>query len=161
MPFKLELGQPNEKTTVAAAKPLRPAFGFDDANDELQPDRADPGSLLAKRTLQRSTEENNEVDESIYDFDATYDALHAKEAEEKAAKKVAAAERRSQYMGGLLASAEIRKRDQLRYREKVLQREREASDCRCLVRTPKGIQWRYGLLRMPGVASFPLLFWLL
>ena len=127
MTFKLGLSLPSKKNNAAAAEPLRPAFGFADGNDDKhEPDRAKPHSSLKKLTSQQSTEEEDEADESIYDFDATYDALHAKEAEEKATKKAAAAERRSQYMDGLLASAEIRKRDQLRYREKVLQREREA-----------------------------------
>ncbi|KAJ5486549.1 hypothetical protein N7530_000849 [Penicillium desertorum] len=63
-----------------------------------------------------------ELDPLIYSYDEVYDSLHAKPAK-------AAVETKSdtpKYMQNLLQSAEIRKRDQLRAKDRQLAREREA-----------------------------------
>lgn len=66
------------------------------------------------------------LDPSIYDYDAAYDSLQASSQKKKAAQEAEAAERKPKYMSNLLAAAEVRKRDQLRAKEKLLAREREA-----------------------------------
>ncbi|KAB8270087.1 coiled-coil domain-containing protein 55-domain containing protein [Aspergillus minisclerotigenes] len=72
----------------------------------------------------KHAQEAEELDPSIYSYDAVYESLHAKPGKGKAA-----AENKSEgprYMGSLLRSAEVRKRDQLRARDRMLAKEREA-----------------------------------
>ncbi|OCK74282.1 hypothetical protein K432DRAFT_311038 [Lepidopterella palustris CBS 459.81] len=92
--------------------------------------RVDPtmeyGSLSSLQTAQKHAEEALAVDPSIYDYDAAYDALHAKSAAKIAAEREDALQRKPKYMNNLFESAEIRKRDQLRAKDKLLQKEREA-----------------------------------
>lgn len=82
-------------------------------------------SASAKEAEKRA-QEALEVDAKIYDYDAAYDALHARSAAKKAAEQDDALQRRPKYMDNLFESAEQRKKDQLRARDKLLQREREA-----------------------------------
>ncbi|EKG18286.1 protein of unknown function DUF2040 [Macrophomina phaseolina MS6] len=84
------------------------------------------GDLSALKESRKKAQEAENLDASIYDYDAAYDALHARDAERKKKEREEAALRKPKYMEGLLASAELRKRDQLRAKEKLLQREREA-----------------------------------
>lgn len=63
------------------------------------------------------------VDPSIYDYDSVYDSLHSKP---PGSSESGEQEKRPKYMGNLLAAAEVRKRDQLRAKEKMLAKEREA-----------------------------------
>jgi coiled-coil domain-containing protein 55 len=84
------------------------------------------GDLSSHRTHLKNAEAALAVDPSIYDYDAAYDAIHARDAAKKAAARVEAEERKAKYMDNLLASAEIRKKDLLRAKDKQLQREREA-----------------------------------
>lgn len=82
---------------------------------------------LATRLIQdKRTTEAAETDPTVYDYDAAYDALHAKTASRKAAEREDALERRPKYMENLMAAAEVRKRDQLRAKDRLLQKEREA-----------------------------------
>ncbi|KAB8616654.1 hypothetical protein FH972_025989 [Carpinus fangiana] len=71
-------------------------------------------------------DEATAIDATIYDYDTHYDAIHAKDAAKKAAERADAASGKPKYMENLLAAAETRKRDQLRAKDKQLQREREA-----------------------------------
>ncbi|KAK8159185.1 putative nuclear speckle splicing regulatory protein 1 like protein [Phyllosticta citrichinensis] len=84
------------------------------------------GDLSSLRNQRKQQEEAEALDPSVYDYDAAYDALHANDAARKEKERAEAAQRKPKYMEGLLASAEVRKRDQLRAKEKLLQREREA-----------------------------------
>ncbi|PVI05573.1 hypothetical protein DM02DRAFT_497587, partial [Periconia macrospinosa] len=92
--------------------------------------RADDPTILensaSAKESERRAKEAMEVDASIYDYDNAYDAIHARTVLKKAADQEAAQQRKPKYMENLLQSAEIRKRDQLRARDKVLQSEREA-----------------------------------
>ncbi|KAG0161539.1 hypothetical protein PDIDSM_9073 [Penicillium digitatum] len=63
-----------------------------------------------------------ELDPLIYSYDEVYDSLHAKPAK----ASVEAKTETPKYMQNLLQSAEIRKRDQLRAKDRQLAREREA-----------------------------------
>jgi coiled-coil domain-containing protein 55 len=84
------------------------------------------GDLSSHRSHLKNAEEAVALDPSIYDYDAAYDAIHARDAAKKAAARVEAEERKAKYMDNLLASAELRKKDILRAKDKQLQREREA-----------------------------------
>ncbi|KAI9679611.1 MAG: hypothetical protein M1829_001573 [Trizodia sp. TS-e1964] len=81
------------------------------------------GSLSAKTSTLKYAQTAIEIDPTIYDYDAVYDSLHANSRKKKAAQD---GDKKPQYMDALLAAAEVRKRDQLRAKEKLLQREREA-----------------------------------
>jgi hypothetical protein len=84
------------------------------------------GDLSAQQTNLKTVEKALEVDSAIYDYDAAFDAIHAKDAERKAQRKQEAEERKSRYMDNFLAAAETRKQDLARAKDKQLQREREA-----------------------------------
>lgn len=86
------------------------------------PSRNSYVNLSSLRTSRKYAEEAQEIDPTIYDYDAVYDSLHAAP---EADKKKAASEG-PRYINALLQSAQVRKRDQLRARERMLQREREA-----------------------------------
>ncbi|ETI20370.1 hypothetical protein G647_08405 [Cladophialophora carrionii CBS 160.54] len=130
-----------------SSKPLRPLTDLGDDEDEGQPPKKSPklssyglqpakgkspgptlGSdkytnLSALRSAKLHDEEASKLDASVYDYDAVYDTFHAHK--EKNSNS-GAQDSGPKYMGSLLQSAEVRKRDQLRAREKLLQREREA-----------------------------------
>ncbi|EXJ54536.1 hypothetical protein A1O7_09876 [Cladophialophora yegresii CBS 114405] len=130
-----------------SSKPLRPITDLGADEDEKGPPRKSPklssyglqpakgkpsaptlGSdkytnLSALRSAKLHDEEASKLDASVYDYDAVYDTFHAHK-EKKSNSD--AQDSGPKYMGSLLQSAEVRKRDQLRAREKLLQREREA-----------------------------------
>ncbi|KAI1340549.1 hypothetical protein F5Y15DRAFT_42895 [Xylariaceae sp. FL0016] len=79
------------------------------------------GDLSSSLDSRKHKEAAEELDPSIYDYDAVYDSL-------KPTKKIAApedAERRPKYMKALIASAAVRKRDAQIAEEKKIARERE------------------------------------
>ncbi|KAF2270005.1 hypothetical protein CC78DRAFT_557447 [Lojkania enalia] len=78
------------------------------------------------RESEKKAQEAMELDPSLYDYDTAYDAIHAQTTAKRAAEREDAAEKRPKYMQSLFESAEVRKKDQLRARDKLLQREREA-----------------------------------
>lgn len=80
------------------------------------------GDLSTNHSTTKHSKTAQDIDPSIYDYDAIYDSLHAKPASSTAK---ADTEKKPKYMGDLLAAAEVRKRDQLRAKEKMLAKERE------------------------------------
>ncbi|KAI9723377.1 MAG: hypothetical protein M1812_001261 [Candelaria pacifica] len=84
------------------------------------------GDLSSTHSSKKHVEDATALDPSIYDYDAAYDKLHTVSAAKKAAEKADAEQRKPKYMGNLLAAAEVRKRDALRAKEKMLAKEREA-----------------------------------
>ena len=85
--------------------------------------------LSAKRTAALHTKEAQSLDPSIYDYDGVYDSLHAKPNPSNSNSVSAdgtTASSKPKYMTSILAAAEVRKRDQVRAKEKMLAREREA-----------------------------------
>ncbi|KAF2686331.1 hypothetical protein K458DRAFT_402804 [Lentithecium fluviatile CBS 122367] len=92
--------------------------------------KEDDPTILANsasaQEAERRAREAVEVDATIYDYDAAYEALNAKKAAKRAAEREDAIQRKPKYMDNLFESAELRKKDQLRARDKQLQREREA-----------------------------------
>ncbi|KAJ5084142.1 hypothetical protein NUU61_008721 [Penicillium alfredii] len=79
-------------------------------------------NLSALHSSKKHSKEAEELDPSIYSYDAVYDSLHAKPDQSAATKKGEV----PKYMTSLLRSAEVRKRDQLRARDRQLAKEREA-----------------------------------
>lgn len=79
-------------------------------------------NLSALHSSKKHAEEAEELDPSIYSYDAVYDSLHAK-SDKSATVNMSEGPR---YMTNLLRSAEIRKRDQTRARDRQLAKEREA-----------------------------------
>lgn len=114
----------NPSSSSNGSKP--PAKGAAASNPAKKPQITPYGDLSALKESRKKAEEAENLDSSIYDYDAAYDALHARDAERKKKEREEAAQRKPKYMEGLLASAELRKRDQLRAKEKLVQREREA-----------------------------------
>lgn len=81
--------------------------------------------LSTLRSISARKAEAESLDPTIYDYDAAYDAIHAKSAAKALAEKQDAAERKPKYMNKLLEAAEVRKRDQLRAKDRLLQKQRE------------------------------------
>lgn len=81
------------------------------------------GDLSAHHSSSKQAKSAQSVDPSIYDYDSVYDSLHSKPLSSSAPPDQ---EKRPKYMTNLLAAAETRKRDQLRAKEKMLAKEREA-----------------------------------
>lgn len=100
-----------QRPEIAANKPFR------------QTSTSQHGNLSSNRTALKYAKEAQTLDPSIYDYDSFYDTLHAKPA---TTSNQADQEKRPKYMNSLMAAAEVRKRDQLRAKEKLLAREREA-----------------------------------
>lgn len=137
---------PKRKIQLGAGKPsVKPLtkksiFADDEDEDEAnekeqqgnvqfglnQAKPAGPGkdftNLSAIHSSKKHAKEAEELDPSIYSYDAVYDSLHAKHDKSATANKSEA----PKYMTNLLRSAEIRKRDQLRARDRQLAKEREA-----------------------------------
>lgn len=89
--------------------------------NKFRPDQTAFGSSLGSgKDFRKHKKDEAPIDESIYDYDAAYDALHAED------NKPKQEDRKPRYMTNILAASEVRKRDQLRARDKVLQKEREA-----------------------------------
>lgn len=81
------------------------------------------GDLSTHHSTSKHTKSAQTLDPSIYDYDAVYDSLHDKNSPVTA---LADEGKRPKYMSDLFAAAETRKRDQLRAKEKMLAKEREA-----------------------------------
>lgn len=110
--------QPSSKAPLSKSKPTMPA-----TRPSKPPKISQYGDLSAKHTAKKYSKDAQEIDPNIYDYDAVYDSLHAKPA---SSTNIADIEKKPKYMGNLLAAAETRKRDQLRAKEKMLAKEREA-----------------------------------
>lgn len=88
----------------------------------------DPTHLSASASAKESALRAAEAlatDSTIYDYDSAYDALHAASALKKASEASDPSARAPKYMDSLFSAAEQRKSDQLRARDKFLQRTRE------------------------------------
>ncbi|KAI9767921.1 MAG: hypothetical protein M1840_005414 [Geoglossum simile] len=84
------------------------------------------GDLSSRTSSLKQASEAESIDPSVYDYDNVYDSMKSVDRAKKGKEEADLAERRPKYMESLLAAAEVRKRDQLRAKEKMLQREREA-----------------------------------
>ncbi|KAI9861789.1 MAG: hypothetical protein M1813_005138 [Trichoglossum hirsutum] len=84
------------------------------------------GDLSSRASSLKHASEAETLDPSVYDYDKAYDSMKSVERAKKSNEEADLAERKPKYMESLLAAAEVRKRDQLRAKEKMLQRDREA-----------------------------------
>ncbi|KAK7746150.1 hypothetical protein SLS62_009529 [Diatrype stigma] len=82
------------------------------------------GDLSSALESKRHRQAAEELDPSIYDYDAVYDSLKPQEQEKDKAAAAADAERRPKYMKSLMESAAVRRRDALIAEEKKIARER-------------------------------------
>jgi hypothetical protein len=109
-------------TPSAAEAPSKPAASASSAASPKKPGRVSQyGDLSSNHTAGKHAATAQAIDPSIYDYDSVYDSLHA-----KPAKASSGEARGPKYMDSLLAASEVRKRDQLRAKEKMLAKEREA-----------------------------------
>ncbi|KAH8696043.1 coiled-coil domain-containing protein 55-domain containing protein [Talaromyces proteolyticus] len=143
-PFLAGLSSAKPPSKKIGVRPLKSSI-FDDEHDEGQADKPqsevdapnkktyglqstdtnkDYVNLAALHTSRKHAKEAEELDPSIYSYDAVYDSIKAKR--EKPKKTDNGEQESSRYMDALLRSAEVRKRDQLRARDRVLAKEREA-----------------------------------
>jgi coiled-coil domain-containing protein 55 len=133
----IEIGEFNfDDLSTAAPEPSKPKVTSKPKGQPLAPPtrkpqarKDDPSALGNAASLQESerrAKEAVELDPSVYDYDAAYEALHARTAAKKAAEQNQEVQAKPKYIENLFESAELRKKDQLRARDKVLKREREA-----------------------------------
>ncbi|KAB8079042.1 coiled-coil domain-containing protein 55-domain containing protein [Aspergillus leporis] len=99
------------------------SFGLTPAKSQKSEGNKEYVNLAAMHSSKKHAQDAQELDPSIYSYDAVYDSLHAKREKAKAAENKSEGPR---YITSLLRSAEIRKRDQLRARDRILAKEREA-----------------------------------
>ncbi|EFQ99137.1 hypothetical protein MGYG_02149 [Nannizzia gypsea CBS 118893] len=90
------------------------------------PSKREYTNLAALHTSKKHANEAEALDPSIYDYDGVYDSLHARTKSKASNSNADSASQGPKYMTALLRSADTRKRDQLRARDKLLAREREA-----------------------------------
>ncbi|PKX98696.1 splicing regulator NSRP1-like domain-containing protein, partial [Aspergillus novofumigatus IBT 16806] len=124
-------------------KPLNKSSIFADEEEEQEPQAMPLGlnpaknkpsappsteftNLSALRSSKKHAEDAQQLDPTIYSYDAIYDSLHAAKADKAKAASPDGKSDGPRYMTSLLRSAEIRKRDQLRARDRLLAKEREA-----------------------------------
>jgi len=94
------------------------------------------GDLSTNHNTHKHSQTAQDIDPSIYDYDAVYDSLHAPTPTSRPSSTSptnptnpthpSKAPPKPKYMTSLLAAAETRKRDALRAKEKMLAKEREA-----------------------------------
>ncbi|KAH8702878.1 coiled-coil domain-containing protein 55-domain containing protein [Phaeosphaeriaceae sp. PMI808] len=132
-----EIGEFNfEDTLASASEPSKPSSSKPKKGQHIAPPSRklkakedDPTALENSASAKQAEERAKEalkVDAKIYDYDAAYDAIHARALAKKAAEQEDTLQGRPKYMDSLMESAEQRKKDQLRARDKLLQRERDA-----------------------------------
>lgn len=128
-------GPPTGKPNI---KPLSKSSIFADEEEAQEPQAMPLGlnpakskspeytNLSALRSSKKHAEDAQQLDPTIYSYDAIYDSLHAAKSDKAKAASPDAQSDGPRYMTSLLRSAEIRKRDQLRARDRLLAKEREA-----------------------------------
>ncbi|KAJ4355831.1 uncharacterized protein N0V89_003852 [Didymosphaeria variabile] len=131
-----EIAEFNFEDTLTTSKTEEPASKPKSKTKPLEPPTRKPlakdddptrvANLASAKESERRAKEAEELDANIYDYDAAYEAIHARQLAKKAAEREEGAEQTPKYMQALFQSAEQRKKDQLAARDKILQREREA-----------------------------------
>ncbi|KAL4071379.1 coiled-coil domain-containing protein 55-domain containing protein [Scleroderma yunnanense] len=124
------------KSTKAAAPPLKPPTAFASLDDDSTVDDAQTTenrhvaankNLLAQtsKAAQKRLDQELKVDPTVYQYDEIWDRMQDAKQRQKEAKEVDAKVRKPKYIEGLLTSAATRRLDRLRAEEKMLQHERE------------------------------------
>ena len=144
---------PKSKKPLGPPKPKKPlnAFAGHDDDDDDDDDREDGRSGAVEDDEQQKSNKKRDVsvvhaqlatfnelsrkaekaaaakieDPSIYDYDGAWEVMKRVDRSKKKTEEIDTALRKPKYMEDLLAAAEIRRRDQLRAKEKMLQKERE------------------------------------
>ncbi len=101
--------------------PLKSPKLYKGASEDAKPPQRYT-NLSALHTAKKHTGEASTVDLTMYDYDAVYDSFQASKKNPSQDSKAGV----PKYMTNLLKSADVRKRDQLRAKERLLQKEREA-----------------------------------
>ena len=131
--------QTGPKKTSKPLKPLDPLQDPDDQDDTSPRPHKSPklsesatagshgktdnyANLSALRSAKLQDKQASQLDSSVYDYDGVYETFQAAKEKKKDSNGEASGPK---YMTSLLTSAEQRKRDQLRAKEKLLQKERE------------------------------------
>lgn len=109
--------QPSTKSKSSASGPTPPS-----SRSSKPPKISQYGDLSTNHSTAKHSKTAQELDPNLYEYDAVYDSLHVKPASSISTADV---EKKPKYMGNLLAAAEVRKRDSLRAKEKMLAKERE------------------------------------
>ncbi|PKY02746.1 hypothetical protein P168DRAFT_272225 [Aspergillus campestris IBT 28561] len=115
----------NKTTSEQLDKDSNVQFGLNPS----KPSTAEYTNLSALHSSRKHAQQAEDLDPSIYSYDAVYDSLQAAKPQKNKSKKSGAEgeeEEVPRYMTSLLRSAEVRKRDQLRARDRMLAKEREA-----------------------------------
>lgn len=81
---------------------------------------------LSKKAEEEKAKALQDVDPSVFDYDAAYDAIKEARDMKKKEKEQESEERKPKYIEAFLQSAETRRKDFLRAKEKMLEKEREA-----------------------------------
>lgn len=108
--------------TSSKSKSSKPASILSPSRPTKPPKISQYGDLSTNHTTSKRSKSAQDLDPNIYDYDAVYESLHAKPASSASSADI---EKKPKYMSNLLAAAEVRKRDQLRAKEKMLAKERE------------------------------------
>ena len=117
---KPNLQRKNNALQMSGQPPRKsPKLGEEDSKE----DSSRYSNLSALRSAKLQDTEASKLDASVYDYDAVYDTFTADKKKKEASKD--GSSEVPKYMSNLMASAEIRKRDQLRAKERALQKERE------------------------------------
>lgn len=104
-------------------RPPRKSPKLNDDGERSRLDSSKYTNLSALRNAKLQDEKASQLDTSVYDYDGVYETFTADKEKKDASSNGSTVPK---YMTNLLASAEVRKRDQLRAKEKALQKEREA-----------------------------------
>lgn len=111
--------------SVGGVKALSSKAKKDTAKQPLKiPPISQYGDLSTSHATARHAKNAQVIDPSVYDYDSVYDSLHVKPSS-NSSTTLADQEQKPKYMSDLLAAAEVRRRDQLRAKEKMLAKERE------------------------------------
>lgn len=143
MSFKFGLGGSKKSASQPKKLPSRAAsaFGANDDDDDgvevissevlskpskkSKPTISQYGDLATQQSYRKNADKALQVDPSIYDYDAAWDSIKAREEAKKEAEKEKAEQGKSKYMENLLSARDVREKDYLKAKEKKYQRERE------------------------------------
>lgn len=120
----LQKSQSKPESGPASLDRSRKSPKLSDGNQESRLDSSKYTNLSALRNAKLQDEKAAQIDASVYDYDAVYETFSADKEKKKNATNGGSTV--PKYMTNLLASAEVRKRDQLKAKEKALQKERDA-----------------------------------
>ncbi|KAF8243097.1 hypothetical protein K440DRAFT_590065 [Wilcoxina mikolae CBS 423.85] len=118
----LNSAQGDQRTNVFALKNTTSAINNRSNEHNVYSQIATMNNERSKNSLNPTSEF---ADSSVYEYDSVWEDMKSVDMLKKKMKEIEAIERRPKYMKRLLASAEIRKQDQLRAQERVVRKERE------------------------------------